>query len=100
MLLLILVYYYFETAKFLKDLPVAGDRLTLGEKYANAARSHNLGTLWMMTIFSGLFLLSSIAILIRNKDARLFGLVCVIFFGGAALAHGYMIVAKRLNRSK
>jgi len=100
MLFLILLYYGFETSKFLKGVPVTGDRLTLRESYANSAKSHNLGTLWMMTIFSALFLLSSFAILKHNKDAWLFGLVSVIFFGASTFAHGYMIKAKRLSRSK
>jgi hypothetical protein len=97
MLFLILLYYHFEITKFLKGIPVVGERLTFKEKYANSARSHNLGTLWMVAIFSALFFLSSIAIFLRNKDARLFGLACVIFFGASTLAHGFMIKLKMFD---
>ena len=97
MLFLILLYYNFEASKLLKGTPVADEKLSFKEKYSSSARSHRLGTLWMIAIFSALFLLSSIAIFLRNKDARLFGLACVIFFAGSTFIHGYMIKLKMVD---
>jgi hypothetical protein len=96
-LFVMLFYYRLETSKFLEGVPSTDERLTLKESYANSARSHNLWSLWMIAIFSVLFLSSSIAILIRNKNAWIFGLVSVVFFGASAFVHGYMIKVKTVD---
>jgi hypothetical protein len=93
-LFLLFLWYFFEISRFLKGLPVASERLGLSESYTNSAKSHNMATLWIMLIFSVLFVLSGFAILVHNRDAWFVGLASIIFFGASSLANGYMIKVK------
>jgi len=93
-LFLLFLRYFFETSRFLKGLPATSERLSLSESYTNSAKSHNMLTLWILLIFSVLFVLSGFAILVHNKNAWFVGLASIIFFGASSLASGYMIKVK------
>jgi hypothetical protein len=95
---LLFLWYYFETSRFLKGLPIAGEKLSLSESYTSSAKSHNMATLWILLIFSVLFVLSGFAILVHNRDAWFIGLASIIFFGASSLANGYMIKVKNAGR--
>ena len=93
-LFFLFLWYYFETSRFLEGLSATGEKLSLSESYKNSAKSHNMATLWILLIFSVLFVLSGFAILVHNKDAWFVGMASIIFFGASILANGYMIKVK------
>src|ERR1700681_2027229 len=79
-LFFLFLWYYFETSRFLEGLSATGEKLSLSESYKNSAKSHNMATLWILLIFSVLFVLSGFAILVHNKDAWFVGMASIIFF--------------------
>jgi len=80
-----------------KGLALADQRISPAEMYRNSARSHDLGTLWVLAVLSFFMTIGSGWMALDGDAAwylRLAGLLGVLFFGAGATAIGYMIKVK------
>ena len=90
------LWYFFRTAQLLKGVPsVTGTKMGLKESFEISSKSHNIIILWLMLIVSVLFTIAGIITFIFDKSAWPLGLICILFFGAAGCAIGYMIKAKK-----
>ncbi len=88
---LFFTWYYVAITKHLKDLSKSDVKLTIKESATSSAKAHNVVTLWLMLIGSGLFVLAGVFILIVNKEEWVTVLMCITFFGACSFAFAYMI---------
>ncbi len=89
-------WFYFGSKSLVSGCPYGEDKLTLKEGYANSAASHNKFTLWLLFIFSVLFVLAGIFIASAAKSSgqMMLGWFSVVFFGACGAAIGYMLKVK------
>jgi hypothetical protein len=64
---LYLCTYAIWIRKLTKDFTVSAEKLTLDESTTNAARSHNLTTLWIIEILSLLFVIAGMFIILPRQ---------------------------------
>jgi hypothetical protein len=94
---ILIIWYHFKSKILIAGCSVTDGKLTLKESYTNSSKAHNKKTLWLLLIFSILFVGGGLLMLIHgtsNYDKIMGALGCV-FFGVCAVAFGYMIKAKR-----
>lgn len=96
-LALFYLWFYFRTARMLKDLPLSDSTLSLRESYTSSAKAHSVVGLWMWLACAVSFVLGGLFLIMhaRSDTAFLTGLLAILFFGGGALVITYMIRARR-----
>jgi len=70
-------------------------KLTYAESSGNSARALGKGTLLVLLVVSAVLVVSGAAIAITMPEARLTGIVSVIFFGACMAAFVYMMRRRR-----
>ena len=90
-------WFYFWSRRLVSKCSYSEDKLTLKEGYQNSAASHNKFTLWLLFIFSVLFVLVGIFFAIAAKSGyqMILGLLSAAFFGACSVAIGYMLRVRR-----
>ncbi len=90
-------WFHLKTKNLVAGCPLSEDRLTLKESYSNSAAGHNKLMLWLVFIFSTLFVVAGIWIAANatSSSQMFFGLASAIFFGTCGTAFGYMLKVKR-----
>lgn len=93
----LVVWYHFKCKALITGFPVAAGKLTLKESYANAAKAHNKKMLWLLLIFSILFVGGGLFMFIHGVSNynKVMGALGCLFFGVCIIVFGYMIRAKR-----
>jgi hypothetical protein len=94
LLVLVFLWYYFTTARLLRELSTTSTRLTLRESYTNSAKSHTTASLAFMLAVSILFVLAGLLVLLVKKEEWVIALASILFFGLCAIGIGYMIKLK------
>ena len=91
------IWFYFGLKSLISDCPYSDDRLTLKEGFTNSAAGHNKVTLWVLLVFSILFVVAGIFIasIARSSGQITLGLITVIIFGLCSGAMGYMLKTKQ-----
>jgi|TARA_B100000315_G_C14449937_1_gene528626 hypothetical protein len=84
-------WYYFTITKHIKGLTKSTAKLTLKESATSSAKAHNVATLWVLFVFSVLFVIAGIFIWIIKKDEWITALMSITFFGACSIAIAYMI---------
>jgi hypothetical protein len=89
-------WFYFGSKSLVSGYPYSEDKLTLKEGYTSSAAGHNKVTLWLLFIFSILFVLAGIFIasMATSSGQIALGLLGTIFFGACSAAIGYMLKVK------
>ena len=91
---LYLCTYAIWIRKLTKDFTVSAEKLTLDESTTNAARSHNLTTLWIIEILSLLFVIAGMFIITTSPKDWFMGTLSILFFGLCGYVTGKMIKKK------
>jgi hypothetical protein len=73
---------------------VADERLTYREAMSASAAAHGAATLWLLTAVGALFVAGGLFLLLAT-DAKLIGLLCVLFFGACLGVFIWMLVTRR-----
>ena len=73
---------------------VADERLTYREEMSASAAAHGAVTLWLLTAVGALFVAMGLFLLLAT-DAKLIGLLCVVFFGACLGVFIWMLVMRR-----
>jgi hypothetical protein len=73
---------------------VADERLTYREAMSASAAAHGAVTLWLLTAVGALFVAGGLFLLLAT-DAKLIGLLCVLFFGACLGVFIWMLVMRR-----
>ena len=93
---ILIVLYLMKCKSLTSDLSVVNEKLTIRESYTNSANAHNRTTLWLLLIFSLLFVAGGLFMIISDMSGfdKVVGLSCILFFGACGVALFYMIKAK------
>ena len=73
---------------------VADERLTYREAMSASAVAHGAVTLWLLTAVGALFVAGGLFLLLAT-NAKLIGLLCVLFFGACLGVFIWMLVMRR-----
>jgi len=73
---------------------MADERLTYREAMSASAAAHGAVTLWLLTAVGALFVAMGLFLLLAT-DAKLIGLLCVLFFGACLGVFIWMLVMRR-----
>jgi len=90
-------WFYFGSKSLVSGCPHSKEKLTLKEGYSSSAAGHNKVTLWLLFIFSILFVMAGllIAIVATSSGQITLGLFTALFFCACSAAIGYMLKVKR-----
>ncbi|PFH11665.1 hypothetical protein BCF11_4120 [Collimonas sp. PA-H2] len=93
-------WFYFGSRALVAAYPYSDDKLTLKQGYANSAIGHNQFVLWLLFVFSVLFVVGGIfiAYIAKSPGQMMTAVSAIVFFGACGLAIGYMIKVKRALR--
>jgi hypothetical protein len=92
---LALIAFYLVWVRFLlRGLQASTERLSLQEATATQALTHSVTFLWLLEIFSLLFVATGIAMLIFSPADWLVALAAIGFFGLCAVVGAYMLVIR------
>lgn len=93
----LVAWFYFGTKSLVSGCPYSEDRFTLRQRFATLAKSYDKLTLWLLFIFSILFVFLGLYVLGSGKTSgeMMLGWSSVVFFGVGGLAFGYMLKVKR-----
>lgn len=93
----LIIWYHFKSKALIAGCSVTHAKLTLKESFENSAKAHNEKTLWLLLIFSILFVAAGLVALIQgySSHSKIMGALGCLFFGVCAVTFGYMIKAKR-----
>ncbi len=97
--LVLIGVYIFVVRRQLRGLAKTRERLTLTESYRQQAKAHNRALLWVFEVVSLLFTAAGVLILATSPTNWFAGIASVAFFGLCAVVFGFMIHAKRKDRS-
>ena len=92
---LYLCFYAVWMKKLTKDFNVSIQKLNLNESTINSARSHDLTTLWILEIFSLLFVIAGMCIIATSPKDLFIGIISILFFGLCSYVIGKMIKNKK-----
>jgi hypothetical protein len=73
---------------------VANERMTYREAMSASATAHGAATLWFLIVLGALFVAGGLFLLLAT-DAKLIGLLCVLFFGACLGVFIWMLVMRR-----
>ncbi len=73
---------------------VADERLTYREAMSASATAHGAATLWFLIVLGAIFVAGGLFLLLAT-DAKLIGLLCVLFFGACLGVFIWMLVMRR-----
>ena len=92
-----LIWFLIKISSLTKGLAISNEKLTLKESYTNSAKGHNKTTLWLLLIFSVLFVIGGLMMLLTAKDltGQLIGAGGLIFFGLCSAVYIFMLKKKQ-----
>ena len=93
---ILIAWYLIKCRSLIYDFAVVNEKLTIRESSANSANAHNRVTLWLLFVFSVLFVAGGLFMLMSGKSGfdKIVGLSAVLFFSTCGAALFYMIKAK------
>jgi hypothetical protein len=94
---ILMAWYLLKSKSLVAGCSMSGGKLTFRESYANSAKAHNKKMLWLLLIFSVLFVCAGVLIAIVGASTwdKVVGTSAILFFGACAVVNIYMIRARR-----
>ena len=97
---ILLIAFYVRKRTLLEGIPISNAKLTTSESFVASAKSHNLATLWLLEVFSLLFVVGGVFIMASSGGSILIGLLSVVFFGLTSIVIGRMLIVKSKSRGR
>jgi hypothetical protein len=91
----LIIFYVAWVPVLVRGLASSDEKLTMGESMTTQARTHNLGTLWLLLIIALLFVAGGLAMLVFDSQQWPLALVVIVFFGLCAAVFVRMLMLRR-----
>ena len=95
-----LLWSFITLRRKTNGLQVSEERLKFIESLHNSAEAHNTITLWVLFIFSVLFVVGSVFLIAKKPEELFVGLLGFVFFGSGSVVFFKMIKAKSSYRDR
>ena len=91
------LWYYFRSRSLLATCRTVTEKQSIKDRYAAFAATRRKSTLWVLFIFSWLFVMIGLSIVIRRVSLydAIAGIWLCLFFSWCGIVSGYMIRVKR-----